>query len=151
MAKRMMFLLLLGWASLASASGVYKWVDEQGRVHYGEKPPARVQAQEVQIKAAPPEESPIEDAEAARSDNAQRLLRAFDEERAQKKEQQQKSREEQATRERQCALARDRLRRYQSAGSLYDLDKQGNRRILSDSERAASERRAQEDVARWCK
>lgn len=151
MYRRIVFFLCVGWASLASASGVYKWVDEQGRVHYGEKPPARIQAQEMQLKAPPlQDDTAAEDDEAARSDNAQRLLRAFDEEREQKKAQQQKSREENARRERQCALARDRLRRFQSAGSLYDLDREGNRRILSDSERAASERRAQEDVARWC-
>ena len=150
MNTRMVFLLLLGWTSLASASGVYKWVDEQGRVHYGERPPARMQAQEMQIKSpAPGDEAPVED-EATRRDKEQRLLRAFDEERAQKKEQQQKSREEQARRERNCMLARDRLRRYQSAGSLYNLDKQGERRTLSDAERSASEQRAQQDVARWC-
>lgn len=150
MRTRIVFLLLLGWVSLAPASGVYKWVDEQGRVHYGEKPPARVQAQEMQLKTAPVDDTPIEDDDAARSDQAQRLLRAYDEERALKKEQQQKSREEQAKRERNCALARDRVRRYETAGGLYNLDKDGSRRTLSDAERAASERRAQEDVARWC-
>jgi len=150
MHRWIVFFLLLGGASLAAASGVYKWVDEQGRVHYGEKPPARVQAQEMQLKTAPVDDMPIEDNEAARADQAQRLLRAYDEERALKKEQQQKSREEQARRERNCALARDRVRRYETAGSLYNLDKDGSRRTLSDADRAAAERRAREDVARWC-
>jgi hypothetical protein len=149
MNTRTVLFLLLGWSSLASGAGVYKWVDEQGRVHYGERPPERIQAQEMQIKEAPPDVSPIED-EAGRRDKEQRLLRAFDEERAQKKELQQKSREEQEKRQRNCALARDRLRRYQNASSLYNLDKQGERRTLSDAERSASEQRAQQDVARWC-
>lgn len=150
MATRIVFVLLLGWAALASASGVYKWVDEQGRVHYGEKPPERVQAQEMQLKTAPMDDTSVADDDTARGDQTQRLLRAYDEERALKKEQQQKSREEQAKRERNCALARDRLRRYEAAGSLYNLDKDGSRRTLSDAERAASERRAREDVERWC-
>lgn len=149
MKTRIVLLLLLGWTSLASGAGVYKWVDEQGRVHYGERPPARTQAQEMQLRESPPGASPEED-EAARREHEQRLLRAFDEERVQKREQEQKSREEQAKRERNCVLARDRLRRFQSASSLYDLDAQGNRRTLSDAERAASEQRAQQDVARWC-
>jgi hypothetical protein len=149
MRTRIVFLLLLGWASLVSGAGVYKWVDEQGRVHYGEKPPARTQAQEMQLKAAPLDDAPVED-EAARRDKEQRLLRAFDEERTQKKEQQQKSREEQEQRQRNCVLARDRLRRYQNASSLYNLDKKGERRTLSEAERAASEQQARQDVARWC-
>jgi hypothetical protein len=150
MNTRTVLLLLLGWSSLASASGVYKWVDEQGRVHYGERPPARAQAQEMQIKEAPLEELPVEDDGAARSDKTQRLLRAFEEEREQKKAQQQKQRDEQEKRQRNCALARDRLRRYQNASSLYNLDKQGERHALSDAERTASEQSAQQEVARWC-
>jgi hypothetical protein len=150
MPTRIVFFLFLGWASLASAAGVYKWVDEQGRVHYGERPPVRTQAQEMQIKEAPLEDLPVEDDGAARSDTTQRLLRAFEDEREQKKAQQQKRRDEQEKRQRNCALARDRLRRYQSASSLYNLDKQGERRFLSDAERTAYEQSAQQDVARWC-
>lgn len=149
MRTQLIFLLFLGWGALASASGVYKWVDEQGQVHYGERPPARSQAQELRLKSSAPAAAPMQD-EAARKDNEQRLLRAFEEEREQKKAQEQQSREEQAQRERNCALARDRQRRVQNAGSLYNLDDKGNRITLSESERAAAEQRAQQDVARWC-
>lgn len=147
--KLLVLLLLVVWTASASAAGVYKWVDEQGRVHYGERPPARTQAQEIAVKQAPPPPMPAED-EAARRDNQQRLLRAFEEEREQKKAQKQKSQEEEAKRERQCAVARDRVRRYETAARVYDLDEQGNRRILSDEERAVTEQRARQEVARWC-
>jgi hypothetical protein len=148
MQTRKLLLLLLVWTTSASAAGVYKWVDEQGRVHYGERPPARAQAQEIEVRQAPPP-LPAED-EAARRDNQQRLLRAFEEEREQKKAQKQKSQEEEAKRERQCAVARDRVRRYETVARVYDLDNQGNRRILSDEERAATEAQARQEVARWC-
>lgn len=45
-------LLLLGvlWCGSGIAQGVYRWVDETGRVHYGDRPPA--QAEKLDI--APP-------------------------------------------------------------------------------------------------
>ncbi|GAB4295445.1 MAG: DUF4124 domain-containing protein [Thiohalomonadaceae bacterium] len=149
MQLRLLLSLLTLCLSPAFAAGVYKWVDEQGQVHFGERPPARTQAQELQLKvpAAAPAAAPTE---AERRDNEQRLLRAFEEEREQKKAQERKNREDQARRERNCAIARDRLRRYRSAGSLYDLDRQGNRVTLDEDQRAAAEQRAEQEVARWC-
>ena len=38
--------LLIGWAGMASAVG-YKWVDEQGKVQYGDTPPDGVHAEFV--------------------------------------------------------------------------------------------------------
>ncbi|WP_127474729.1 DUF4124 domain-containing protein [Sulfurivermis fontis] len=146
---RLTLLLMSVCLAPAFAAGVYKWVDEQGQVHFGERPPARAQAQELQLKVLPaaPAATPTE---AERRDNEQRLLRAFEEERELKKAQEEQSRKEQAQRERNCILARDRLRRYRSAGSLYNLDQQGNRVTLGENERAAAEQRAEQDVARWC-
>lgn len=148
---RLLLLLVLMPCALspALAAGVYKWVDEQGQVHFGERPPAKGRAQELQLKVQPAAPAAVPN-EAERRDSEQRLLRAFEEEREQKKAQEQKSREDQAQRERNCALARDRLRRYRSAGSLYNLDQQGNRVTLAEGERAAAEQRAEQDVARWC-
>ncbi len=54
---------------------------------------------------------------------------------------------------RYCALrllARDRLRRFEMAGTLYNLDNEGKRVYLSDAERQQSTERARADVARWC-
>ena len=36
----------------ATAGGVYKWTDEQGRVHFGDKPPAAVTVTQVEIRPA---------------------------------------------------------------------------------------------------
>ncbi len=38
-------------AALAAAqAGVYKWTDDQGRVHYSDAPPAKGQAEEVKVR-----------------------------------------------------------------------------------------------------
>ena len=49
------FLILLVAASLtAMASEVYKWVDEEGNVHYSDTPPENVESERVQVDVAPP-------------------------------------------------------------------------------------------------
>jgi len=131
-----------------AAGGVYKWVDEQGRVHYGERPPASSQSQEMQLKQQPTQGLSVD--EPSREEQQQRLLRAFEEERAQKEEAKQKSKAEAAERERNCGRARDRLTRYQRSGFIYDIDQQGNRRILNDAEREATMREAEAAVRHWC-
>ena len=45
--------LMLGVSlSFGATAGVYKWVDEQGQVHYGDRPQAD-SAQEMKLKAPP--------------------------------------------------------------------------------------------------
>lgn len=71
-------------------------------------------------------------------------------ERFQRRGREQKEAQETTERNRNCAYARDRLRRYQEAGTLYNLDGQGERRVLSETERAASHKMAEDDIAKWC-
>lgn len=48
-------LSLLATATLtANAGGIYKWVDESGGVHFGEKPPASTTSQSVTVKGMAP-------------------------------------------------------------------------------------------------
>lgn len=52
--NRYLLVLLLLFATQASAQ-LYRWVDEKGRVNYGEKPPPGVQKREVQdTRSEPP-------------------------------------------------------------------------------------------------
>ena len=51
--------LCLLWAWLACAHAqVYKWVDEKGTTHYGERPPQGRKAQEVEQRLANPAPAP---------------------------------------------------------------------------------------------
>lgn len=55
--------LLCAAYGAAAAQGVYKWTDERGQVHYGDKPPAGASAQPIDIDPSPPApaKSPYED------------------------------------------------------------------------------------------
>jgi len=144
----MVFVALLFAAPLVYAQGVYKWVDAQGQVHYGERPPEEAAATEVTIKNSPP---PAPLTQQDRTANTQRVLRAFEEERMQKQQNEAKAAEEAAQRQRNCAVARDRLQRYQSAGYLYELDKNGERRVLNDAQHTSEMRIAEAEVKKYCK
>ncbi|MDZ7661317.1 DUF4124 domain-containing protein [Thiohalophilus sp.] len=141
-------LLLASLLSVSMAAEVYKWTDEQGRVHYGDRPPEEG-ASSVDVDPGPASGSPIP-GDAERREKTRRLLRAYEEERRVKQQREQRQEAEAAERHKRCAWARDRLRRYKQAGRLYDLDEAGNRRILADSQRQQAEAQAARDVEKWC-
>lgn len=143
--------LLLGAALLAPpAHGeVYRWVDDQGRLHFGDKPPNRETANSVPIISRPTPATPAP-TEEERRDKQQRLLRAWKEERLQREEKAAKNRAAQERREKNCHIARDQLRTYRNASALYDLDQHGKRRILNDADHKKALQEAEEDVAHWC-
>ncbi len=46
---------IMGWCFFAQAvmAQVHRWVDEDGRVHYGDRPPAQVESKTVDIEKVP--------------------------------------------------------------------------------------------------
>lgn len=54
--------VLLCAAALAAPAQVFRWVDAQGKVHYGDRPPADVKAEETKIQQIP-REAPGSDVE----------------------------------------------------------------------------------------
>src|SRR5260221_14731640 len=51
----------LGFAALPAAAALYKWTDENGRVVYGDTPPAGVKAERVNSAAPPADPNAIRD------------------------------------------------------------------------------------------
>lgn len=133
---------------LPASAAVYRWVDAQGQVHFSDQAPTGSHPPTLDLPTAPA--PPITNDEAARRAKQQRLLRAWSEEDRQQAAAQAKAARQQAMRQKRCALARDRLRSYRQARYLYDLDAQGKRRILSDSEYQQALQQAQDAVTQWC-
>ncbi len=135
--------LLLALCAPPSWAEVYKWTDEQGNVHFGDRPSE--DAEEVRIRKAPaaaPARTP--------RNTRRRLGSIMEQDRRKRAEARAKEREERDKRRSQCAFARDRLRNLSEATYLYDLDEQGQRRVLSHEQRSAAERQARQDVQRLC-
>lgn len=141
------FLVITVFLALPAQAEIYKWLDEKGNVHYGDKPVANseqiVIPEQTNVQSRPGKEE--------REERRKRLLEAFAEDRADKKEQQAKQQKQKQKLNRQCVIARDKLKTYQKSRRLYDLDEQGERMILSDNARQQAVAQLAADINKYCK
>lgn len=146
MRSRAAFLVLVALALPAMAQ-VYKWVDEKGRTHYGEKPPEGVKATEV---GAP---TPPSDPAAKPADWKQKELEAkrnrIEREGKESKESARAQRNE-ADRARRCDDARRRLTMLQEQIRLFDRNDKGEKVYLEDKDRPAAMERERRAIAENC-
>ncbi|MCW8945258.1 MAG: DUF4124 domain-containing protein [Sedimenticola sp.] len=133
-------------------SAVYRWVDEQGRVQFGDRPPQNQQPEELKIKSAPSAASDAgQPSQQQRRELRQKLLDSYREERELKREAR-KEREEQAEKQKmRCAQAKNRLRDYENSSALYDLQADGSRAYLSKAQFEAELVKARVAVKQLCR
>ena len=143
------FLLTMPLCTSAAGAGVYRWVDEQGRTHFGDRPPVSVDAQEVEVRAAPPPPEPVAQAQ-DRATARQRLLDYDDDKRAEEKADAEQARSERAARETGCRQTRKALQHYASTGRIYKPTPDGGRSYLSDQERDALIGHLEQQAAQLC-
>ena len=137
-------------APLAAEAGVYKWVDDNGKVHYGDRPQAAQPAVEMEIDETTPAPSRDDD-ELSREEKRERLLQSMAEDRVEKQEQREKQKALNQQNRQKCNRYRDRMRHYQRASGLYNLDKDGNRVYISDTERARATKNLQAKINKYCR
>lgn len=139
-------LLLVVAVALAGtvSAGVYKWTDAQGNVHYGDRRPDGAAEEMVVPEAAP---VPVQ---TDREQTRQRMLDNYREDREKKKQSAQEQKRQRQEQEAHCKEARAQLRTYQES-SLYDLLPNGERRYLSQGERAKAIADLEQDVKRHCR
>ena len=147
--KNLLQILLMAVPFFVDAS-VYKWIDDNGKVHYGDRPQASQPAVEMQVDNAPAAKSYSDDG-MSRAEKRERLLQAMEEDRVEKQEQRDKQKALSQQNRQKCNRYRDRMRHYQRASALYNLDKNGNRVYVSDAERARSTKNLQAKINRYCR
>ena len=138
---------LLCALSSNSYAGVYKWIDEYGQVHYGDKPPTET-AEEMTLEESVVKEPAGEETD--RSDYQQRVLDSLSEERQRKEEIRDKHREEQDRFMEYCQRAKDKLERIKNARYLYGKGEDGDRIILTEEQRAEETKKAMLEVQKNC-
>lgn len=116
---RIMALLLLSLAVLPAQAEIYRWVDEQGRVHFGERPVQGAERVEVQ-----PQIIQRDDQVRQREENLQRIMDVRSQERAAE----QKQRAEQRTQQLAwCERMGRELARFDSRIYWYEEDASGKK------------------------
>ncbi|HEY9201247.1 MAG TPA: DUF4124 domain-containing protein [Gammaproteobacteria bacterium] len=144
MNKILLLLSCLYLSSNASAE-IYKWVDDQGVTHYGDRPADEADSLEVDVSKKGHMES-----SADRAEKRQRLLNAMQEDRLREQQEADKQREQQQHAQRRCIYAKDRLKQYERAGYLYRLDKDGNRVVTSTEKREQMTEQLRKDIRKNC-
>lgn len=144
MKRLLLFAALIAWSGMASAV-VYKWVDAQGKVQYGDRPPDGVHAEVVELLGThvPRSDSSKSDPSASAS-SAQKPADSPD---AVKK---QVSDDVAQTRDKQCADAQERYKKLIEGRRLYKTGPDGERQYLTSEEIDKERLDAKNDVDSIC-
>ena len=145
-------LILLLVFPLSTQATVYKWIDDQGNVHYGDKPTTSEPSVEMEVDdiVTVPSFGDRDDS-MSREERRERLLRAMEEDRLERKQQREQQQALKQQNRNKCNRYRDRMRHYQRASGIYRLDEDGNRVFMSDADRARATKNLQKKIDKYCR
>lgn len=141
---RILCFSLLACFSLTTSAAMYKWVDEDGNVHYSEKPPPG----DIEVQTIKP--PPKVDSEKANQALQEQLdqLKALEE--GKEPKEQAVTEEELAVKKHNCELGKDKLQRLQDNPRVYTEAEDGTRTRLGEEEREARIQEAQQMIKDNC-
>ena len=141
--------MALTFASGAMASEIYKWTDENGTVHYEDRPTGADTEERLQMTYNRTDDSAVQSRTQARIDARTAREEA--------KVAAAKSREEAADNEavaaeraQKCESSRARLESYLQSRRLYRTDDNGERVYLDDAQRIEARQKAEEQISEFC-
>ena len=121
--------LTIAWGLAAAAQSserVYRWVDEQGVVHYGQQPSPVYKSEAIEVQKG--FSTAVEDNEKATEEE----LKAADE-------------------AEYCRIATENFKALSSEGEVQRKDEYGELHTMTDEEKQAERARAEEAMERYCK
>lgn len=119
-----------------AAADVYRWTDADGRVHYGERPPSQG-AEKMDLPDAAPAAGPLDPDVSVRRARQQRLLEAYEYERAQKQSEAARAERKRQDDAERCRALQQRWRRLSHPGPVYFGRADGGRDYLDEAQREA--------------
>ena len=148
MKRLLLFAALIAWSGMASAV-VYKWVDAQGKVQYGDRPPDGVHAEVVELLVShaagstrSASTSTSTTAPAARNASVPATKDADDKKAVEQDVAQ--------TRDKQCADAQERYKKLIEGRRLYKTGPDGERQFMNSEEIDTERLNAKRDIDTIC-
>lgn len=143
-----LLVLLLSMCSAAVPAEVYKWVDAEGNVHYGQSRPQGMEAEPVEVKAP----GLTEEQRALELDKLKLKARLGSENQEPNAEQAGQATTEmpEAVREENCRIARHNLASLAQKRRIVRTDEAGNLVRLDDAERETQLEEAKKRVEEFC-
>lgn len=138
-------LLLLTTSSLAQ---VYKWVDEDGQIHFSQFPPNEVkEAEQVDINVGT--SASAEEAKKRLQEQREKLLKDSIE-RGLSEEEKLRAMAEAEDQQKKCDQARKQLTTLQTGGRVFTTNEAGEREYLDDQKRQDMIKKTQARVTEAC-
>ena len=133
-----------------SLAEIYKWVDEKGQTHYGEKPQGK-SSEQIHVPERESGTAQPHSDEQERLERIKKWVDARQKEREKAKQQQAELKEKRAEKKKQCDELRRELRDMELGGvQWYRLDEAGNRQFYSDEEIEARKVQMRETIKKNC-
>ena len=129
-------------------SEIYKWIDENGNVHFDDRPGSG-NKEKIEIKTTETSSSPNTELQ-DRVEQEKQLLEIYEEERQENKLIKAEQQEEKMELKKKCAQAKDYKRTLDESYGLYFLDEEGERVNLSAEEKDAELREINEFIKKNC-
>ncbi|SFK47825.1 DUF4124 domain-containing protein [Methylophaga sulfidovorans] len=144
---KLSLIILSATLSSTASADIYKWVDDQGQVHYSQQAPESAPAE--LIKTPPPPS--VDPAQAQREVDA--LIaqqKAAEQEKQQAQQQAEQQAAQEAELEKQCQDAKDALTAYQNhpGGRFYDED--GNLQRIKEEDRQQKIQELSNNIKQHC-
>jgi hypothetical protein len=153
--RNVIFVAVCAFAFAATAAAQqYKWVDKDGRVLYGDIPPAGVKATPLRAPSAPNAAPAARDARGAKDPTSpaeqEAAFRKRLQERQEAEEKAAKERADAEAKRLNCEQAQASLRTLQSGERIAVTNPAGEREFINDAQRAAETQRVQRAMKEWC-
>lgn len=139
------FILFFSFHSIL-AGQIYKWVDENGKVHFGDRPKVDRQQEEVRLKPLNTVNQPNQ-----RMQQQQKMLDSYQRRREDQAKAQEEQRKQQAKTKEQCDRAKSQLESYINSTAMYENLPNGERRYLDQKERDDTINKLKRDIAANCR
>lgn len=140
--------MIIGMVTSAGASEIYRWVDDDGNVHYTDKPVGEL-SERLEIQSRPTEAATVD----AQLLAVQSQREASEDRRSVALEQKavrENAAAERQHRQEQCSMYQERLAHYVQNRRFYRDDESGERTYLDEAKMAEVRAKTQSKVDEYC-
>lgn len=142
------FIAALLTCGLAVAGEIYKWTDEDGNVHYEDRPIGDTQMERMEVVSRNTDNTIVQarvDANRKARDAARQVASEAPPEMSKEE-----LRAEQKARQEKCQTYRDRLQAFLRSQRLYQEGDDGDRNYLSEEEVMAAREKVEGQIEEYC-
>lgn len=136
-------------AGSPAASEIYKWTDENGTVHYGDRPSGAGSEVRLNIASESTDPERVRQIVQARAD-ARAERQEAEAARAAEEPSPEELRAEAKARAQKCTEFKDRLQKFVTSRRLYRHDENGERVYLDEEQALAARADVQEKIEEYC-